>query len=898
MIRNRSALVIAVLCSVLFAPIALAQSVESEAVQGIDAVKDTLRVETTRRGHLSNALDVLQGQTAGVTVGSNTNPEAMLSSVRVRGNHSLTGGNEPLVIVDGMSSDLRTLATIFPGDIESFTILKDAAQTAQYGARGAAGVIEVRTRRGETGKFSISYAGDAGFTHADKFLPMLSASEYRALTASRGLHIADGGADTDWQRAILRNGLVQNHHLALGGGSEMTSYRGSISFSQNNSIVREMGTRNFTAKVDVTQHALNKRLTFDLGLFGAVGHNQYINNVHKLFYSAATFNPTFPAARNASGGYDGYADASQINNPLGLLDIQKHNDAMHFNTHLSLNADLGYGLNLRAYGSYSYDADEDSHFYPTYMESTGMIYRGAGKSNVWLANVQLSYAHTWADKHRLEASVLAEMQGRTASGFHTTINRLASDVFGYNNIAVGALRLWEGTGSSWERQNMLSLMGAVSYTALSRYSIGVTVRGDASSVASKNHKWGVFPSVSASWDMKKEAWLQDADWLTRMKLSAGWGMSGNMGGIAAYQSLMLMVPTGILQEEGLPEVVLGLTRNANPNLTWEKTRTANVGLETSFWHNRIVFTADYYYSYIYDMLYNYTVSVPPFLYDKLLANLGKMQNQGLEFGFGIAAVQTSDWDLNIGFNLTWQQNKLISLNGYYQGEYLTAPDYTPIATLNGAGLHGGNTDVVYQIPGYPLGVFYLPHSDGLVRNEDGDYVYSIEDLNGDGVIDLSDGGDRRVCGQATPKVLLGSNISVRYKQFDLSVQLNGAFGHMIYNGSSLSYMNIGSLPYYNVDRRAADKRINDLTVTDYWLEHGDYVNIDYVTLGWSLPCKPEWVLRALRLSFSVNNLATITGYSGLTPIINSTVLDGTLGVDDKRSYPVSRTYSFSLQVQF
>ncbi len=876
---------------------AQAQPPEPESVQGIDAVKDTLRVETAKRGYLSNALDVLSGQTAGVTVGSNTNPEAMLSSVRVRGNHSLTGGNEPLVIVDGMSSDLRTLATIFPGDIESFTILKDAAQTAQYGARGAAGVIEVRTRRGSTGKFSISYAGDAGFTHADKFLPMLSADEYRRVTAARGLHIADEGADTDWQRVILRNGFVQNHHLALGGGTETSYYRGSVSFSQNNSIVKEMGTRNFTAKVDVTQHALNKRLTFDLGLFGAIGRNQYINNVQKLFYSAAAFNPTFPAERNSSGGYDGYADASQINNPLGLLDIQKHNEAMHFNTHLSMQADLGLGLNLRAYGSYSYDADEDSHFYPTYMESTGKVYRGAGKSNVWLASVQLSYAHAWADRHRLEASLLAEMQGRVSTGFHTTINRLASDAFGYDNLSIGALRLWEGTGSNWEKQNMVSLMAAVSYTALNRYSIGMTVRGDASSVASKNHKWGFFPSVSASWDMKREAWLQDTEWLTGMKLNAGWGLSGNMGGIAAYHSLMLMVPTGIIQAEGLPDVVLGLTRNANPDLTWEKTHTANVGLETSFWHNRIVFTADYYYSYIFDMLYDYTVSVPPFLYDKLLANLGKMQNQGLEFGFGIAAVQSKDWDLNIGFNLTWQQNKLLSLNGYYKGEYLTAPDYTPIASLNGAGLHGGNTDVVYQIPGYPLGVFYLPHSEGLAPDENGDFVYTVEDLNGDGAIDLSDGGDRRVCGQATPKVLLGSNISVRYKQFDLSVQLNGAFGHKIYNGTALSYMNLGSLPYYNVDRRATDKRINDLTVTDYWLENGDYVNIDYVTIGWSLPCKPEWKLRAFRLSLSVNNLATITGYSGLTPIINSTVLDSTLGVDDKRSYPVSRTYSFSLQIQ-
>ena len=862
-----------------------------------ELLKDTLRVETSQRGHLTNSLDVLNGQTAGVTVGSNTNPEAMITSVRVRGNHSLTGGNEPLVIIDGMSSDLRTLATIFPSDIESLTILKDAAQTAQYGARGAAGVIEVRTHRGSAGRLSISYAGDVGFVHADKFLPMLNATQYRAVTKERGLAIADGGADTDWQRQILRTGFVQNHHLAIGGGSENANYRGSLSFSQNNSIVPDMGTRNFTSKVDVTQHAFDKRLSFDLGLFGAIGHNRYVNDIQKLWYSAAAFNPTFAPGRNASGGYDGYADASQVNQPQSLLDILKHNDAMHFNTHLRVSGDIGYGLRLSAYGSYSYDADEDSHFYPTYVESTGKVYRGAGKSQVWLANLQLAFDHVWSN-HRLSASVLGELQGRTTTGFHTTINRLASNQYGYNNLSIGALRLWEGTGSNYERQQMASVMGRISYTALDRYTLSLTARADAASVASTGHKWGFFPSASASWDIKQEQWLRNVKQITRLKLSAGWGLSGNMGGIAAYQSLELLTPTGIVQSDGLPEVVLGLTRNANPDLTWEKTQTANIGIELGVWNNRVMLTADYYYSYIYDMLYNYTVPVPPFVFDKMLANLGKMENQGVETGIGIAAVKTTDWDLNIGLHVTWQANKLLSLDGYHKGEYLTAPQYTPIAGLNGAGLHGGNTDVVYQIPGQPLGVFYLPHSDGLATNEKGERVYTIEDLNGDGTIDLSDGGDRRVCGQATPKVLLGSNISVRYKQFDLTVQLNGAFGHKIYNGTALSYMNMGSLPYYNISTAAPATNINDLTVTDYWLERGDYVNIDYLTLGWSLPCKPEWKLSTLRLSLSVNNLATITAYSGLTPIINSTVIGSTLGVDDKRSYPVSRTYSFAMQIQF
>ena len=192
----------------------------------------------------------------------------------------------------------------------------------------------------------------------------------------------------------------------------------------------------------------------------------------------------------------------------------------------------------------------------------------------------------------------------------------------------------------------------------------------------------------------EERVVADEEWLTRLNIRAGWGLSGNLGGIAAYQSLRLMTSTGITESEGLPDVILGIARNENPNLTWEKTQTANVGMEWGFWHNRVVLTADYYYSYIYDMLYNYTMPVPPFIYDKMLANLGKMQNQGVEVGFGLAAVQTKDWGLNIGFNLTWQQNKLLSLNGYYENDGCGVPDSGLFAgCVLSAALHGSDDDL-------------------------------------------------------------------------------------------------------------------------------------------------------------------------------------------------------------
>ncbi|MBR1928503.1 MAG: SusC/RagA family TonB-linked outer membrane protein [Paludibacteraceae bacterium] len=853
--------------------------------------------QLSERGHMTNSIEALSGTVAGVTIGNSANSQAMLSSVRVRGNNSLTGNNSPLVIIDGVASDLQTLSTIYPADIAAFNVLKDAAQTASYGSRGAAGVIEVTTVKGKTGKFNISYSGDVGVVNPSKTLSMLNADEYRNANTIRGLSFVDKGYNTDFQKAILRNAFVQNHHVAFGGGVKQTSYRASLSFSQNNSIVKTIGNQNFSTKLDVTQSLFQDRLHIDLGIFGSSRSDRFINDEQKLFYSAAAFNPTFPQGRNASGTWDGYADASQINNPESLLDIKRHDNEIYFNTHLKLSAQLGAGFSLTAFGSYSFTSSEQSYFWPTYLESTGKIYRGAGKKNDALGNLALNYTHDFSG-HQINLSLLGELQQTTQNHFHTTVNQLATNAFGYDNLSVGAMRLWEGTGSFYERIRLVSFMAKAEYTALNRYNIAVTARADASSAAGDKNKWGVFPSVSLAWLMHNEEFLKHVSWLNTLKLHASYGWTGNIGGISAYQSMLLMAPSGITNNNGLPAVTLSYLRNTNPDLRWEVKKTVDVGLDMAFWNNRVVMNIDYYYSRIDDMLYNYTVSVPPFIYNTLLANLGSMQNMGLEIGVGFAAVKKKDFDFNINLNLTYQQNKLLSLNGFIDGQYLSAPQYQPIAGVSGAGLHGGNTDVVYQIVGQPLGVFYLPHCIGLKTEEDGTKTYIIEDVDNDGVISLADGHDRKVVGQATPKWLLGSNFAFRYKNLYLTLQLNGAFGHKIYNGTALSYMNTGSLPYYNISKNALKENINDLTVTDYWLEKGDYVNIDYITIGYQLPTKTNWPLQAWRVSFSVNNVATFSPYSGLTPMINNSVVNSTLGVDDKRSFPVAQTYSLALSFQF
>ena len=233
------------------------------------------------------------------------------------------------------------------------------------------------------------------------------------------------------------------------------------------------------------------------------------------------------------------------------------------------------------------------------------------------------------------------------------------------------------------------------------------------------------------------------------------------------------------------------------------------------------------------------------------------------------------------------------------GQELSTSEYMRLGSINGAGFIGGNTGVIYQMVGQPVGVFYLPHSRGLVNDGLGSYTYQVEDLDKNGTVDINDGNDRYVAGQATPKVFMGANISMRYKRFDLQVQMSGAFGHKIYNGTSLTYMNMNTFPTYNVLPDAPSMNIKDNTVTDYWLEKGDYVNIDYITLGYNFNVKKiDKVIKNIRLTASVNNVHTFTNYSGLSPMINNTVVGSDMGVDDKRFYPLTRTYSLGLNITF
>lgn len=850
-----------------------------------------------KKGLLNNALEALSGQSAGVNVTTNGSDRlAMLNSVRVRGTTSITGGNDPLVIIDGVTSDITTLSTIYPADIESFSILKNASETSMYGSRGASGVIEVKTKKGTGKGFEISYDGNYGFESMYKHLQMLNAQEYIETSKSLGMDYNDGGYDTDFHDVITRTGLIHQHHLAFSGGSENSNYRASFGFMDHQTIVKVNDYRNLVVKLDATQKAFNGKLTGDFGVYGSSNKIHDIFDTRMLFYSTAAQNPTYPAGQDANGNWVKNSAASHINHPGILLDEKNDSKELSFNTHLGLTYKILDNLNLSTFGSYSFYSTEKAQFCPTWVWAQGNVYRGEFKGEDYFTNIALKYNQTWSNS-LLNAIISGEYLKQTKTGLWMQAKGITTNGFSYNNIGATSARPFGSSGSSYESPSLLSVMGSLSYSLLNKYTISGTFRGDGSSMVGDSHTFGFFPSVSVSWDIKKENFLSDIKTLSLLKLRMGYGQSGNLGGITSYTTLNTVKENGIVSVNGSPTVTMGSLKNTNPDLKWETRSTFNVGLDWGMWNNRLMLTTEFYYSKTTDMLYEYDVPVPAFAFDKLMANIGSMSNQGIELGISMIPIQKKDMEMNVNFNISYQKNKLLSLSGEYNGMQMSAPDITPIGSLYGAGQNGGNNYVVYQIVGQPLGVFYLPHCKGLKTNEMGGNSYDLEDLNGDGYLDLSDGGDRYIAGQATPKVTLGSNISFRYKHFDVSVQINGAFGHKIFNGTGLAYTNMSIFPDYNVLKGAPEKNIIDQNVSDYWLESGNYINIEHLTMGYNFPIKSD-AIKSLRLSASINNLATITGYSGLTPMINSYVANGTLGIDDKRTYPLYRTLSLGISVQF
>ena len=865
---------------------------------------DRVKKEDMNKGVVSSPADALKGKVAGVVITQAGGDPMGTTNIRVRGTTSLSGGNDPLVIIDGVFSDMTMFNALAPNDIESMTILKDASETAQYGSRGASGVIVVTTTKGKLGFTNLSYTGQFGVNSVYKNLDMMSASEYRKTADALGLTYTDMGGNTNFLKSIERSaGLTQNHNIAFSSGSENSTMRASLGYIEKQGALKNSDMKNWTVKLDGTQYAFNKHLKLELGVLGSQrdGHIQY--NMQKMFYSAAAYNPTYPNHKNADGVWDEDLLANEIYNPLGQLEISNYYKDTSANVHGKATWTILDGLTLSAFGSYSYWNRDNKYYIPNdirqgELNGNGWAYIANTTRKDLMGNIMLNYSKDFG-KHHIDALALMEGQRYNTFWHCTQARGFETNFFKYNNLKAGANVAWGDNQSDANEYTLSSYMARVNYMFNDRYIATVNFRTDGSSKLGSGKKWGVFPSASAAWVVSNEAFMKRFRNVDMLKLRVGYGVTGNQDAINPYNSLALMEPNGVTSVNGVNTTTFAVTSNSNPDLKWEVKKTFDAGFDLSMWKNRLNVTFDWYTSTTSDMLYTYTVPVPPFTYDRLLANMGEMTNTGFELGIRGDIVRTKDFVFNSGVNFAYQKNKLKSLSGTYMGQPLTTSEHIAVSNVSAAGLTQ-NTGVSYLIEGQPIGVFYLPHCIGI--DENGQYI--LEDLDESGSIDTGDSGDRRVCGQAIPKYYLGWDFNFKYKNWDLTMQFNGAFGHKIYNGTSMTYNNMSNFPTYNVlsgaQTQNGGKGIYDIQISDYWLERGDYMNFEYASLGYNFTKEAlgvNWI-QNLRLELSCNNICTFTGYNGLTPMINSASLSDNIGLDDKQIYPLCRTFTLSLSVNF
>ena len=856
--------------------------------------------ENMNTGYVSTAVDAIRGKVPGLVISSNGGNVQDNPTIRLRGTTSLSGGNSPLVIMDGVFGDVGMLFALSPDDIQEITVLKDASETAQYGSRGAAGVIVVTTKKGREGRSQIEYRGQFGISNPYKKLEVLNAAEYRALNTSKfGGAGLDMGDDTYWMDWIMDDLVTQNNHnLSFTSGNSKSNLNASLGVRQRDNVVKNSENTNYMVRMSASQKGLNDRLTLEMNVMATLMDKGWIDT--GMFTGAAAYNPTFPGHRNTTTGtWDYDPNAETITHPGDYLDYIHDEQVYRVIASGRATYKILEGLTASIFGSYTYGNRLNRNYYPhdtkSYRVARGEANNSTNLNISDMASFQINYSKT-IGKHAISALALAEAQKYTYWYNYSKATGFETDYFKYNNMQAGSTVKWGDVQSSASENRLMSYLGRLNYMFDNRYVITLNARADGSSKLGANHKWGFFPSASVAWIVSNEPFMKNQTLFNNLKFRVGYGVTGNQDAIDAYRSLSLMSPSGTTTYNGATVTTYALDSNPNPDLKWETKYTFDAGIDFSMWRGRFSGTIDAYKSTTRDLLYTYQVPVPPFTYTSLLANMGVMTNDGLEIGLHVAPIETKDMGLTLQGNVAFQKNKLVSLSGTYQGQELTTSKYIALADASCNGLTS-NTNVVYMTEGYPVNIFRLPVHDGFKDEGNGKKTYQVKDVNGDGGITLDDEGDREFLGQATPKVVASLGGTFRYKNWDLSTQMNGAFGHHIYNFTSLRLSNLGAFPTYNVLKTAEELGVYNAQHTSYWLEKGDYVNLEYITLGYNLPASKLGLktIKGLRVALSCNNVYTFTGYSGLTPILNYMNLGG--GIDNN-VYPIMRTYTAMLSVKF
>lgn len=860
----------------------------------------TVKAKDFNKGLVSSPEQLINGKVSGVQIMSNSGSASAGSTIRVRGGASLNASNDPLIVLDGVpleqggisGNSSNFLSMINPSDIESMTVLKDASSTAIYGSRASNGVIIITTKKGQQGGLKVNFNTTNSMQTRAQMVDMLSHDDFVNVINQFGTDNQKsllGNANTDWNDEVYRTAFGTDNNLSLSGSiGKYWPFRVSAGYYNQSGLVRKDNVERWTGNVVLTPSFFQDHLKLTINAKGTLNNNSFNNG--GAVWAAATFNPTIPVYSGNSnyGGFnealdaDGYPVNAGVRNPRGLVDLYDSKSKVsrfigsmdvdykvHFLPDLKLHATIGADyakgdgtIYVPGYAAQSFNKDESL---------SGSDYKyGPQKNENRLLTLYANYAKYFEN---IKSNV------DLTAGYDYQFWKSTTPLY-YTKSAAGTTL--STVKASDYRHVMLSYYGRVNYSFDGKYLLTATVRRDASSRFSKDTRWGTFPSVALGWTLTEEPWLKDNQVVSNLKLRASYGVTGQQEGIGNYNYLPVYT-SSVTGAEALingqyittyrPEAYVS-------DLKWETTTSWNFGLDFGFLNGRIGGAIDFYTRKTKDLLASVPTAAGTNFSKTILTNVGNVDSKGIEVSLNATPVQTKDWEWNLSYNFTWQNMKVKNLS-LTQGGSQTNVKVGP-------SIDAYQFQVLSE--GYEPYMFYVYHQ--LYDSETGKPIEgAYADLNGDG--EINDADLYRYHSPA-PKYIMGLSTSLRYKQLTLGMSFRANIDNYVYNGMGMSTGAWETVSYNN-------SQLNNLNasflktgfktrqyLSDYYVENASFLKLDNLSLSYNVGKINKWA--SLTVSAMVQNVFTITGYSGTDPEVPN-------GMDNS-FYPRPRTYSVSLGLQF
>ncbi len=865
---------------------------KSDATGSVTAIKP----DKMNKGLTVNAQDMIAGKIAGVNVVSNGGTPGGGATIRIRGGSSLSASNDPLIIIDGLPMDnngikgvSNMLSSVNPNDIESFTVLKDASATAIYGSRASNGVIIITTKKGAEGsRPTVSYDGNFSISTKKKTIDVLNGDEYRSLITSMYADQPDviaklGTANTDWQDEIFRTAFGTDHNITLSGGLKNMPYRVSFGYTDQQGILKTSSFERYTLSFNLNPSFFDKHLNISL-----TGKGMYVKNRFAdtgAIGAAVSMDPT-QSVYNYDPQYDVFGnyyqwyvpnaefennDGDKVNsdtynslattNPVALLNLKKETSkAKSFVGNARFDYKAHFLPELRAVLNLGLDASTGKQklYVPVHAASDHMYGRAGqdkeDKTNTSL-DFYLQYTKDWKNQN------LDIMGGYAWQHFHRSGNSY------YSGLEEGVKSNYNARLNRWKTESYLvSFFGRVNYSLFDRYMLTATLREDGTSRFHKDNRWGFFPSVALAWKMNQESFLRDVTAISEMKLRLGYGKTGQQElGLGDYPYL----PTYIVNKDGAYYPIGGEFMDLyrpeayNTDLKWEETTTYNVGLDYGVLQNRISGSVEFYYRKTDDLLSYVDVSALSNFKNQVIQNIGSLENKGVEFTINTKPIVRRDFFWDLGFNVTYNKNKITKLTAGSGDDYFVA--------TGGISPGTGNTVQAHAV-GQPANSFYVYQQvyDNSGKPIEGLFV----DRNGDGIINEK---DKYFHHKPTGDVLMGLSSKMTWKGWDFSFSLRASLNNYVYNDVDADRLNISSGAIWSTSGFLSNRPLSafdtnfqgvkDSYMSDYYVQKASFLRCDNITLGYTFKNLFNKGVVA-RVYGTVQNPFVITKYKGLDPEVN------------------------------